>query len=144
SEALARWEGTGVDISGLRTLEIRIVDLPGPALGLASGHTIWLDANAAGWGWFVDQSPWDDSEFTTPGNQGEQQRMDLVTVLEHEVGHLLGRGHEADGLMAASLAPGTRETPGGGAPSPDLVVTLAWAEVWTDPCLGFGLAQRRR
>ena len=49
----------------------------------------------------------------TRGNQGEQNRMDLLTVLEHEVGHLLGRGHEADGVMAETLAPGIRRMPGG-------------------------------
>ncbi len=64
---------------------------------------IWLDANAAGWGWFIDPAPWKDSEFTTPGNQGEMDRMDLLTVLLNKVGHLLGQDHEADGLMADTL-----------------------------------------
>src|SRR5262249_12810709 len=71
---------------------------------------IWLDDNAAGWGWFVDPTPLNDSEFTTPGNQGEQGRMDLLTVLEHEVGHLLGRGHEAEGVMQETLGAGLRRT----------------------------------
>jgi hypothetical protein len=38
--------------------------------------------------------------------------MDLLTVLEHEVGHLLGRGHEAGGVMQATLTAGTRRTVG--------------------------------
>jgi hypothetical protein len=58
----------------------------GTTLGIASGHTICLDGNAAGWGWFVDPAPGDNSDFTTSGNQGEQQRMDLLTVLAHEMG----------------------------------------------------------
>jgi hypothetical protein len=86
--------------------------LGGTTLGLASGHTIWLDDNAAGWGWFVDPTPHDDREFTTPGNQGEQHRMDLLTVLEHEVGHLLGRGHEAEGVMQEALGAGLRRAVG--------------------------------
>jgi len=53
-------------------------------------------------------SPGSDSEFTTPGNQGEQGRMDLLTVLEHEIGHLLGHGHEADGVMQDALTAGAR------------------------------------
>jgi hypothetical protein len=35
-----------------------------------------FDINAASWGWFVDPTPWDDSEFTKPGDQGEHHRMD--------------------------------------------------------------------
>ena len=56
-------------------IDVRIADLGGTTLGLASGNTIWLDDNAAGWGWFVDPTPGDDSEFTTPGDQGEQGKM---------------------------------------------------------------------
>ena len=100
--------------SALHSIDIRIADLPGATLGQASGHTIWLDNNAAGWGWFVDRTPRSDSEFTTPGNQGEQNRMDLLTVLEHEVGHLLGYDHEAGGVMQETLAAGTRLTPSPG------------------------------
>jgi uncharacterized delta-60 repeat protein len=108
--AEARWRAAGADTSVLGAIDIHIADLGGKTLGLASGHTIYLDDNAAGWGWFVDPTPWDDSEFTTPGNQGEQHRMDLLTVLEHEVGHLLGKEHEANGIMAETLTPGTRRT----------------------------------
>ena len=82
--------------------------LGGATLGLATDHTIWLDDNAAGWGWFLDRTPWEDSEFTTPGNQGEQYRMDLLTVLEHEIGHLLGHDHEEGGAMQETLDAGTR------------------------------------
>jgi hypothetical protein len=38
--------------------------------------------------------------------------MDLLTVLLHELGHLLGHDHEADGLMAETLTVGTRHVPG--------------------------------
>ena len=101
----------------------------GLTLGQAADGVIWLDDNAAGWGWFVDRTPRDDSEFATPGDQGEQGRMDLLTVLTHEVGHLLGHDHEAGGVMAETLAPGTRQTPvaDGHAAGP-LAVDGLWAE----------------
>jgi streptogramin lyase len=111
TEALARWQGAGVNSSALGNIQIQIADLGGTTLGLASGHTIWLDANAAGWGWFVDPTPHDDSEFATPGNQGEQNRIDLLTVLEHELGHLLGYPDAGSGLMGDTLAAGARLTP---------------------------------
>jgi sugar lactone lactonase YvrE len=111
AEALARWQAAGADTNGLGTIHIQIGDLGGNMIGMASGHTIWLDDNAAGWGWFVDPTPRDDAEFTTPGSRGEQPHMDLLTVLGHEVGHLLGRGHEAEGVMAGTLTAGTRRLP---------------------------------
>jgi uncharacterized delta-60 repeat protein len=112
NEALARWHAVGMDTRSLDGTDIRIADLGGTTLGLASGHTIWLDDNAAGWGWFVDPTPRDDAEFTTPGNQGEQGRMDLLTTLAHEIGHLLGHEHEEDGVMIDTLATGIRCLPG--------------------------------
>src|SRR5262249_19116446 len=102
--ALARWQAARVNTSALHGIDIRLANLGGTTLGIASGHTIWLDDNAAGWGWFVDRTPGNDSEFTTRGNQGEQNRMDLLTVLEHEVGHLLGKEHQASGVMQETLA----------------------------------------
>jgi hypothetical protein len=110
--ALARWQAAGINTSGLYGTNVRIADLGGLTLGKAAGGVIWLDDNAAGWGWYVDATPRDDSEFTAPGNQGQRGRMDLLTVLEHEVGHLLGRGHEASGVMQETLDAGIRRTVG--------------------------------
>ena len=109
--ALERWQAAGVDTSGLGAIDVRVANLGGTTLGLASGETIWLDDNAAGWGWYVDRTPRSDSEFTRPGDQGERNRMDLLTVLIHKVGHLLDREHAAGGVMAETLAAGSRATP---------------------------------
>jgi hypothetical protein len=112
AEALARWQAAGVDTSALHGINVRIADLGGLTLGKAAGGVVWLDDNAAGWGWFVDATPGNDSEFATPGDQGEAGRMDLLTVLEHEVGHLLGRDHAAGGVMQETLDAGIRRAIG--------------------------------
>jgi subtilisin-like proprotein convertase family protein len=109
-EALTRWHQPGMPRLSASDLDVRIADLSGTTLGLAAGNTIWLDDNAAGWGWFVDPTPHTDLEFVRPGDQGEQNRMDLLSVVMHELGHVLGYDHDDEGVMAETLAPGVRQT----------------------------------
>jgi parallel beta-helix repeat protein len=139
TEARQRWESLGAEPSRLSDLEFVLTDLPGATLGLALGNTIWIDRDAAGWGWFVDPTPWDDSEFTAPGDQGEQERMDLLSAIMHEMGHVLGLAHDGDGVMIESLAAGERRTQSES--NDELIVDevfamsadqrdLAWLSVW--------------
>src|SRR5262249_11488562 len=108
-------------VSSLHGIDQPITDLGGTTRGIVPGHTLWLDAYAAGWGWFYP-TPHADSEFTAPGNPGEMNRMDLLTVLEYELDHMLGSEHTATGVVPESLLPGSRCVPSSGSDLMDVAV----------------------
>ena len=82
--AKAEWEAAvpGADLSGVSA---SIADLPDLVLGAESGGSIQIDVNAAGHGW----GP-----------------MSLITVVRHELGHVLGEDHSGGGLMEEYLSVG--------------------------------------
>lgn len=84
----ARGGVPGMDTSKPAGATVRIVDLAGGSVGMAVGNAISLDGDAAGWGWFVEATPGDDSEFASPDNQGGQTPMEWLTVLKHDLGHM--------------------------------------------------------
>ncbi|WP_417387433.1 choice-of-anchor tandem repeat NxxGxxAF-containing protein [Gimesia sp.] len=101
----------------LSGVEVKVVDLEGSTLGRAAGGTIYLDVNAAGYGWFIDETPTDNSEYAfesqfsliaLPDSDAAGQ-IDLWTVILHELGHLAGYGHASEGLMEETLSPGVRK-----------------------------------
>ncbi len=92
---------------------MRITDLPDLELARYVDGQILIDYNAAGHGWFIDRTPGDDREYTDDGvllvaRNGSAAGMDLLSVIEHELGHAAGAGHDDEGLMSESLAAGTR------------------------------------
>jgi hypothetical protein len=102
----------------LAGVEVKLADLSPGLLGEAASRTVWIDKDAAGYGWFVDSTPLDDAEFTqlasntlsARSGSAADQRADLLTTVMHELGHVLGYEHVADGLMSATLPLGARRT----------------------------------
>ncbi len=104
----------------LASVSVQIADLPGNLLGEEIGKTILIDRNAAGYGWFIDPTPQDDSEFTPLASgamvalpqSAAARHADLLTTVMHEMGHVLGYPDDiADDLMDATLPLGVRRVP---------------------------------
>jgi hypothetical protein len=123
--AIQRWSLSGtVDaaaLAALRDLSFVVADLPDLVLGRADDGVIAIDIDAAGSGWFVDPTPGEDSEFSlvsadclllADASSEASGRIDLLTVVMHEMGHLLELNHHA-GVMAETLATGSRGLPSG-------------------------------
>jgi hypothetical protein len=127
AEAKARWVAQGASLKVLNAYSIQIADLPdgpgAPTLGYTS-DAVTIDINAGGFGWFIDPTPRNDVEFKIPRGTGElsardgslaRGRVDLLTVVMHELGHVLGLADldtqaQPHHLMAANLAPGVRRS----------------------------------
>jgi hypothetical protein len=94
----------------LFNLNIEITDLPTGQLaeanithfdsnGRPTSGTLTLDTDANGLGWFIDSTPWENSEFGTVNSEtlfratlGSKAygHYDLLTTILHELGHLAG------------------------------------------------------
>ena len=96
-KAIELWADSGINpglVSGLWHVDVLIADLPDNQLGATSGSTVWIDCDAAGYGWSFDI---DDPLSST--------RVDLLSVVVHEFGHVLGFDHD---VMGSTLAVGVQ------------------------------------
>lgn len=121
AEAIKRLELVlGVKASeALAGVSVQLADLSTGLLGEATDKVIRIDRDAAGYGWFVDSTPADDAEFVATLNAQDlvarkdgpaAQRVDLLTAVMHEMGHVIGYDHACSlDLMEATLAAGERK-----------------------------------
>ncbi|MEO0830164.1 MAG: hypothetical protein AAFY03_06855, partial [Pseudomonadota bacterium] len=112
------WVASGVvseaGLDFLDNLTVEIADLPFDGIGAVTADKIIVDGDAAGRGWFVDLTPYEDEEFfrdikgdldavrTGPADG----RIDLLSVMIHEVGSALRINQVPD-----QLQPGMRFDP---------------------------------
>jgi hypothetical protein len=112
-------------LARMRGVDLRVADLGGNELAQFDGRAITLDDTADGWGWFVDPTPLTNEEFrrdatdsalTALANGPAAGHMDLLTVLAHELGHVIGLDDDVTGsagdLMSGTLPAGVRRLPG--------------------------------
>ena len=126
--AIDRWTATGLTVqqlASMQALKFEIADLGGSYLGQADGNRIMVDRDAGGKGWFVDGTPAEDIEYgerisatrryTNPSTSAAG-RLDLLTAIEHEIGHRLGLDDsyaekDRDSVMYGYLTVGERRVP---------------------------------
>jgi hypothetical protein len=124
-EAEAIWKQVlGPDAARLAILNgitVQVGDLPAGMLGATVGDAIYIDSDAAGWGWFIDPTAAGNAEFKAtsiagvltaiPGS-GASGHMDLLSTVLHEMGNAMGfpedTGQDVTGKV---LEPGTRRLP---------------------------------
>ncbi len=115
----------------LAGVTVQVANLPGNVLGLASASTnrIWIDANAAGHGWDLSGEQRAASREPDAGAMrfqshsgsqlsalGSPLSIDLLSVVTHELGHVLGLPdldpiEHPNSVMAERLPAATRRLP---------------------------------
>ncbi|WP_201742286.1 hypothetical protein [Mangrovicoccus ximenensis] len=108
--ALEDWVEAGfvteAEADALADVQVVVTDLEGATLArVLDENTIAIDLTAAGAGWNLEADPEDDTAYDSGLVSGG---VDLLTVLRHEIGHLLGYEHDDLAIMSAELSASTR------------------------------------
>ena len=103
-DAISYWSSQGFNTIGLNDVDVVVTNLRNNVLGTQFGNTIYIDADAAANGWYVD-----NDTSTTESFAG----MDLYSTLTHEFGHVLGlqdtySAQDASDVMFGYLSSGER------------------------------------
>ena len=148
--AKSRWAASGLSAAqaaAIDSVTVAVADMPGWYLGAASPGLIQIDSNAGGFGWFIDSTPLDDSEFgttlsatrlgTSPSG-APAGRIDLLTTVMHELGHVVGLDDsyllaDQNDLMYGFATPGERRLPAVGQASGAIAGTIEHEEYLIGP-----------
>ncbi|MFY9260605.1 MAG: polymorphic toxin-type HINT domain-containing protein [Gallionella sp.] len=121
-QARQYWLDAGASAAVLNRATFAVADLPFGMAGQTANNLITFDTIGAGWGWYVDAMPADQSEFqataqatvfTAAATSEAANKLDLLTVLIHELGHVAGLLHTAatNDVMSQYLVPSERRLP---------------------------------
>ena len=127
-EAIDAWQAAGLDDADVRKLAnvtIQVGNLGTSILGLEAAGVIMINQTAAGFNWYVGAGTSSGQAFGLAGPAGESlagpgspaaNDVDLLTVLEHELGHVIGLADNdlAGDLMDITLGLGVRRAPAAG------------------------------
>jgi hypothetical protein len=119
TEAIGQLRAAGFDVAGLGQASFQITNLQGTLLGVTYQNTIWIDENAAGHGWYtggVSGGLVSDRMASGEWAIDTNSRVDLLTVVTHELGHMLGFASinpavKPDDWMTATLPVSVRRLP---------------------------------
>ena len=136
STAESQWVAAGANPASFKNVQFQVGNIGQGVLGTTAGNVITIDAGAEGFGWYLgtDNSAFQPAAnstdlFALPGSPAAGH-MDLLTVVEHELGHVLGyadisAGSAPDSLMTISLPAGMRRAPA----SPSVIALMPPANV---------------